>query len=355
MTRGRAGVQADVKPSIWILIFLLTLIHPFYATIGGTQLGVPRAFLLFATLPVMFAYLQGRAGRFVASDAFMVLFVLWTFVSAFVNHGSAMPFNLVVALGIETAIPYFLARILIRSAESMRYFYRCMLWIIVYLMIFAFLESMINRNLLVELYSKIPGVQAFAGTHHEPRLGLHRADSVFDHAILYGLFCSLPFAMAWMGLFPGASKLKRGIWAMISFVGTFFSLSSGALFAIIFQGALMTWDLGLKRVGKRWQIALVLAVAFYMLLAVMIDSPPLLYIINHATLNPASAWNRVNIWNWGTINIANNPIFGLAFGDWVRPHWLKGSVDNYWLLTTMRYGYPGLFFHMMTIGWICVG
>ena len=37
-----------------------------------------------------------------------------------------------------------------------------------------------------------------------------------------------------------------------------------------------------------------------------------------------------------------NPIFGIGLNDWERPYWLTGSVDNFWLLTGMRYGVLGV-------------
>ena len=37
-------------------------------------------------------------------------------------------------------------------------------------------------------------------------------------------------------------------------------------------------------------------------------------------------------------------VFGIGFGDWLRPTWMSDSMDNFWLLTAVRYGLPALLF-----------
>lgn len=39
-------------------------------------------------------------------------------------------------------------------------------------------------------------------------------------------------------------------------------------------------------------------------------------------------------------NVAMNPVFGMGLGEWTRPGWMGSSVDNFWLLITMRHGLP---------------
>ena len=37
-----------------------------------------------------------------------------------------------------------------------------------------------------------------------------------------------------------------------------------------------------------------------------------------------------------------NPLFGIGFRDYPKPHWLTASVDNFWLVVALRYGMVGL-------------
>jgi O-antigen ligase len=50
------------------------------------------------------------------------------------------------------------------------------------------------------------------------------------------------------------------------------------------------------------------------------------------------------------VNVWENPFFGIGLNDWVRPAWLAGSMDNFWLLLTVRYGVPGFIF--MSIAYV---
>jgi hypothetical protein len=43
-------------------------------------------------------------------------------------------------------------------------------------------------------------------------------------------------------------------------------------------------------------------------------------------------------------------VLGIGRNDWARPFWQHGSVDNFWLLTAMRYGIPGLLLLLLAIG-----
>jgi len=61
-------------------------------------------------------------------------------------------------------------------------------------------------------------------------------------------------------------------------------------------------------------------------------------VIRFASLNSDTGYRRVLIWKYGSQNVRQHPWFGLGYGDWQRPIWMTDSVDNYWLLTAMRFG-----------------
>ena len=47
---------------------------------------------------------------------------------------------------------------------------------------------------------------------------------------------------------------------------------------------------------------------------------------------------------YGTAEVGRHPLFGIGFGDWIRAPWMSDSMDNFWLLTAVRYGLPALIF-----------
>ena len=64
--------------------------------------------------------------------------------------------------------------------------------------------------------------------------------------------------------------------------------------------------------------------------------------VNNFTFSKQSAYNRILIFEYGTAEVARYPMFGVGLGDWLRPIWMSDSIDNFWLLTAMRYGLPAL-------------
>ena len=64
--------------------------------------------------------------------------------------------------------------------------------------------------------------------------------------------------------------------------------------------------------------------------------------ISYFTFSTNSAYNRTLIWEYGTAEVARHPVFGIGLGDWIRAPWMSDSMDNFWLLTAVRYGLPAL-------------
>ena len=67
------------------------------------------------------------------------------------------------------------------------------------------------------------------------------------------------------------------------------------------------------------------------------------FFISHFTFDPQTGWYRVAIWDFGSASVLNHPLLGIGLADWERPRWMPSdSVDNFWLLTAMRYGIPSV-------------
>ena len=67
------------------------------------------------------------------------------------------------------------------------------------------------------------------------------------------------------------------------------------------------------------------------------------FFISNFTFDPQTGWYRVAIWDYGSASVLNHPLLGIGLADWERPRWMASdSVDNFWLLTAMRYGIPAV-------------
>jgi O-antigen ligase len=105
-----------------------------------------------------------------------------------------------------------------------------------------------------------------------------------------------------------------------------------------------------KITGQRWWLLIILTTTAYIVVDLLSNRTPITILINYVTFDPNTAWTRVLIWDFGFAEVLRHPIMGIGLNDWERPHWLTGSVDNFWLLTGMRYGFPGLGLLILALG-----
>jgi hypothetical protein len=110
------------------------------------------------------------------------------------------------------------------------------------------------------------------------------------------------------------------------------------------QALVIGWDRVTKGINLRWTA--IVAIFSLMWFAVSLGSnrSPVKVFITYLTFSPQSAYNRILIWEFGTAEVGRHPLFGIGFGDWIRPVWMSDSMDNFWLVTAVRYGLPALVF-----------
>jgi hypothetical protein len=128
---------------------------------------------------------------------------------------------------------------------------------------------------------------------------------------------------------------------------TLTALSSGPMLSMFMQIGMIVWG---KITGNRWILLIGLIVAVYIFLEVASNRGAVVVFIETMTLNPQSGWWRIHIWNFGSASVLKHPLMGIGLNSYERPEWLTASVDNFWLLTAMRHGLPGLGFLALAIG-----
>jgi O-antigen ligase len=172
-------------------------------------------------------------------------------------------------------------------------------------------------------------------------LGLERSQVIFTHPIHYGLFCSSLLSLALVGFRKRLSGLKLYSLSALIFSGVVASVSSGALLPVFLQLTLIAWAWVFRSVTSRWVIFISIAIIGYIAVDAISNRTGIEVFLSYAALSPETAYGRILIFRWGMVNVFDNPILGIGLNDWVRPWWLHDSVDNFWLLATMRYGIPG--------------
>ena len=176
------------------------------------------------------------------------------------------------------------------------------------------------------------------------RLGLTRAQSVFDHPILFGLCTGGILGLVHLVLGYRQSFFQRSLRAGIVGVTAMLSLSSGPMFALITQGLLLSWNSLLGTIKARWKVLIALVVLVN-LSVVMFSNRSLPTIVsNNIALDEQTYWFRTMIWTYGSTAALNHPLFGVGMNEWARPAWMGPSIDNLWLCLAVQYGLPAVFF-----------
>lgn len=322
-----------------LALFLLCLLPAFYIFLGDMRLTPTRIFLLLTFLPFAFKLLTKGAGPLHSIDICFMLFMVWMTIVLTYHHGTVyIPLTGINI--VETFGGYMVGRVLVRNEADFRFFFRIFLLILMCLCPFVVLELVTDRNIIQELSREI-GQSFFKGNSSRGRMGLFRVMAGFEHPILYGLFCSLGFAPVFY------IYRKKFFTAAIAlgFVGfmTFAALSSAPLLAVGVQFFLVAWAL---LTGARWWPLIIILSILYVTVDMLSNRTPITILINYVTFDPNTAWGRVNIWTFGSAEVLRHPLMGIGFGEWIRPDWLGSSVDNFWLLTAMRFGFPGIILFM---------
>ncbi|WP_157063813.1 O-antigen ligase [Phaeobacter sp. 11ANDIMAR09] len=195
------------------------------------------------------------------------------------------------------------------------------------------------------LHDSISG--AFGGARApfiEPRMGIERTFGPFDHPILYGVFCASAFSLAYFVVAERRFSNLRGM-AKVFGVGlaTFMSASGGPYLVLMMQGFVALWERAFSRVQGRWAALFSLMALAYIAIDLFSTKTPFHVFVNNFTFSKQSAYNRILLFEYGTAEVARHPVFGIGLGDWERPAWMSDSMDNFWLVTAVRYGLPAFF------------
>jgi hypothetical protein len=335
--------RTEKHSTFWPVLFCICLVVPLYFDFGTVRLSLYRIVLLLLLLPCLFAWMAGKAGKTIPADYFMILFALWSVLSMVMTIG----FDNAIQPGgvwvIETLGSYFVARVFIRDEHSFRVVVKTLAIIVAVILPLAALESILDRPIALQFFQSLG--KSFVITEMDHRAGLRRAQAVFEHPILLGVFTSSIFSLGLVSTENAKSRFGALTRGFISGLATFFSLSTGAYLSIIVQCILLGWDYLLQKSKRKWTILTTLFIVMYLLIDALSNRTPVEVFISYLTFNFGNSFNRVLIWQYGTAQIFNTPLYGIGPTDsWVRPDWMGASMDNFWLLMAVRHGVPAFLF-----------
>jgi hypothetical protein len=326
------------KPVMLVIVFICLLV-PVILSVGALNLHLSRALLLLMFFPMLFSWASGKTGPVHMVDFAVFAAALWSALALIVAHGFSNAIEPVGYQIVETVGGYMVGRVLIRSPETFRSFVKINFIAIMILMPFAIIETQTGEPPIIHFFSNF--VNSTKIITYEARLGLERAQVVFPHPILYGVFCAAPLGMVIYVLNFRAATPVSILRAFGVVVAAFCSVSTGAIMILSLQYLFVLYDHVTRQVKSRWLLLLAAFVFVYVAIDLASNRTPFHVFVSYLTLNQGTSYTRILIFDYGIQNVWANPIFGLGQKDWVRPFWLRPSVDNFWLLMAMRYGIPG--------------
>lgn len=345
MVRPRQSQWAPflrIFPMIILLIGLLLPVEVRINLAGQTFYAYRIAWILVA--PWLVSQMLSGRFQFRFNDAIVVLAAMWMVLAFVVVDGfvKGAPSGLSIAL--DVLMPYLIARQAIRTFDDFRYL----------LILLAPVAMIISGLMVLEAVTHVrfirSGAQALFGSLgateygadvgqaklSDMRFGLLRATGPFSHPILAGVF----FA----GLLPLYYFARLRGWPMlaglVAGVGAVFSLSSAAFLGIVMFVVLATYD-RIRRLITflNWPIFIATAIAILTVLH-FVSKNGLISVLIRYTLNPATGYYRLLIWEYGSRSVANYPWFGIGYAPFKGLAWMTNSVDTIWLALAIRHGLP---------------
>lgn len=316
-------------------IFIVTLFVPLRLDIATVSIYPSRLLLVVVFLPLLLRWLRSRdlSGRF--ADSLVITHALWGALAIAVVHG----FDRIQAIGIypiEVIGCYLIGRMTVRDADTFQRICRLLFTLTALTIPLAVIEALTNRNIILDLLGPYGVDRVYAGM----RLGFHRAQVLFAHAILFGIVTGGSLSLAYYVVAYKKPPPLRVLAAMVPMVAGFFSLSSAALSVMTSQMALIAWDKVTGRTRNKWLILGLLFVIAYVVVDILSNRTPVEVFASYFTLSRGTAYTRIYQWDYSIDDVMRNWVFGIGFNSWDRPFWLVGSIDNFWLATALRYGVP---------------
>jgi hypothetical protein len=331
------------KPLAWTPFLLLALVPvPSSLAAGSVEMPLYRMVLLVAIVPGLVAWARGEMGEKRLADFALIAFCSWCTISLVVVHGPLFAVQPAGVIFLETLGAYMIGRRFVRGADDFYGVARLLYILVMCLLPFAIFETVTGRNMFRETFAML--LPTYPDVTMEPRWGLRRVQSGFNHPILFGVYTGCILGLVHCVLGYGETGFRR-LFRTLSVTGTaLLCFSSGPLTGLVGQAMLLGWNWILGEFKARWKLLLGLIGIFYLVVALFSNRSLAAILISYFAFDEGSAWVRILAWQYGSQSILNHPVFGVGFGPWDHPPWLTSSVDMYWIVDGIRHGLPASIF-----------
>jgi hypothetical protein len=333
----QAGGRANTLVIWMVLIGLIIPAAEVQIFVGGAKFTVGRLAVVLLLVPAIFTLFQ-RNRRRMPSDLFISATAIWIVgAAAYVDGTKAL--SSAAAESLEFLGGYLVARAYFFGPAALRSFLQVLKIFLLVSVLIAVAENATGRLVVHDAFAAILNVTPVADQY---RMGTVRATATFDHAILFGTFCSVAAAML---LYSESNVLKRLLWVAFCLFGVVLSLSSSSIMACAIMLATYVYGGVMKNYPWRWSACLIVFAACAVVIMVATNDP-LGWILAHLTLEPQSGYFRLFEWNSAFFQISLSPWAGYAFHDFGSAELY--SVDCVWLALALRFGLPTVVFLILS-------
>jgi hypothetical protein len=337
-----------LSPIYSLVVYIAALVwYPSYLSVqvGTVDFTVQRIVILAIFVKLFLQTdLAGRF-KFIWLDKIIIIYFIAQVISGATTAHSLMAF-LENRAGVmfDMVLPYFAVRMIIHDKRRYLFLLKAILVITAPLAMVGFYQCLTGNNPFGFL-KKYYAWMSVASYQPVSRDGFYRADVVFSHSIMYGLFFAMlgPVCAGILHI-DGKNRTFYFVGLLLMCVGVFSSMSSGPWLATL----LAVCFIALYSYRRYWKVALVTIIL--MCVTVEIISNRHFYeVIDRFTFSGQTAWYRSRL-----IEVA-------LYEDGMSGHWLTGygyDVDpgwgpkidgrnftdtvNHYLLVLQSYGLVGL-------------
>lgn len=341
-----------------LMLYAISVAWPIRLQLGPAYITMSRLLIIVLLIPMLLRLFSGRYGGIKLPDYLVIFYCIWAYIALSANHGAGTVSEFAVMFFVETTGAYLVGRIYIRNRADFFCFIKYLLIIAMISIPFVIVEMKTGRPVIIEFIRSVnpaPDIIRLPGNvNYEKRIGLERSQFTLGHPILYGVFCSSLMALALTVRTQNMGVFAKTFWGVVVAASTFASLSSAAFLSALLQLAILGFERTTRMIKARWKLLAAAFVAAYIVVDILSNRSPIVVFVSVFSFSPATAYNRILIWEFGSAEVWRHPIFGIGNNDWVRPSWMVPSIDNHWLLQTMRYGLPGGVALMTAVLWILI-
>jgi hypothetical protein len=325
------GERSNLLAAWLVLIGLILPAAEVQVFVAGAKFTVGRIGIALLLLPAIVA-LSKKGRRLLTADFLILATAIWM-VGAAVHTDGAAALSSAGAEAFELLGGYLVARAYFFGAAAVRTFLAVLKILAIIAVLLGLVDRLSGRLMIHDFLGSLTNI---APISPQERMGVLRATSTFDHAILFGLFCAVAGAML---LYSERRVVNRCVYVAICLFGSFLSLSSSSLmgFAILF-GAYAVDMLG-RRYPRLWS-AFWTVCGILGLIIMLVTAHPLGWVLSHLTLEPESGYFRLMEWDAATYMISLSPWTGYAFANFGTAELF--SVDTVWLALALRFGLPAI-------------